>query len=240
MKRLPSIIALRCALAACSLLGALAASPSPANSLPTVFFDREDFGLGAGVGMTQATANNAAAAGIPIVQPVGAQSVLSAPEVIQSLDPSTLSIGATATITSNWTIANDTGTSLQDLYLVFLQPEPTIYLDGQAQPITYAAANVGIDLSGGNWVILAVELNSIPVYYPAVSLGSLVNGANAPFPLHYVLNNPQVFSEFFNYELGMPKWNLAFVTGTPIPEPSTACLVLLGLLAIASGRHKRS
>jgi hypothetical protein len=233
--RLSPITALRSAFVAGGLLGALASSPS--NALPTVFFDREDFGRGAGIGMTQTTANNAIGAGIPTVPP--SPPVTSAPELIQALDLSTLRIGATATITSTWRIVNDTGANLQNLYLVFLKPEPTIYLGGEATPVTYAPANVGIDLAGGNWGILPVELNSIPVYYPAVSLGNLANGADVSFPLHYVLNNPQVFSESFNFELGMPKWNLAFIT-VPVPEPSTAWLVLVGLLAIARGRHRRA
>jgi hypothetical protein len=231
---------MRSVLAAGGLLGALAASSSPAIASPTVFFDREDFGRGAGIGMTQTTASNATAAGVPILQSSGTRPVTSGPELIQALDLSTLRIGTTATITSNWTLVNDTGADLQNLYLVFLKPDPTIYLGGEATPVTYAPANVGIDLAGANWAILPVELNSIPVYYPAVSLGSLANGADTSFPLHYVLNNPQVFSGSFNFELGMPKWNLAFVTGTPIPEPSTVSLVLIGLLAIAGGRHKRS
>ena len=87
-------------------------------------------------------------------------------------------------------------------------------------------------------MILQVDVNSIPVYYPAVSLGNLANGANAAFPLFYVLDNPQVFSESFNFELGMPKWTLSFVA-VPIPEPASGLLVLVGLLGIAGGRRKR-
>jgi hypothetical protein len=236
MKHLP----LRWCLVSAGLVAVLAGAPAPASAVGTVFFDQVDFGLGAGRGSTQATANNA---GVPVVAPVSPRPVtgLDQEDIARSLDLSTLSIGATAQITSNWTFHNDTGTTLQNLYLVFFQPEPVIFLDGEATSRPYAADDIGIDLSGASWSIFTVVQNSIPVYYPAVSLGTLANGADARFPLHYVLDNPQVFTESFNFELGMPKWNLGFITtGTPIPEPATAWLVLIGLLAIARGRHKRS
>jgi len=228
MKRLPPIFAWSCALASCAVLGA-----APARAVGTVFFTSD--------GVTQATANQA---GVPVVTPSTAQPVpgLDKDDVLQSLDPSTFAAGAPATVTSNWSLRNDTGANLQNLFMIFLSPDPVVYQDGSATSLPYAPDDIGLDLSGASWTIFAVVHNSIPVYYPAVSLGNLANGATSQsFPLHYVLDNPQVFTESFNYELGMPKWNLTFITtGAPIPEPSTACLVLLGLLAIAGGHHKRS
>jgi hypothetical protein len=236
MKRLPLFLWLRSMLAPAALFAALAMCSAPANAVGTVFFDQV-VALG---GVTQTTANNA---GVPVVTPAG-QPVpgLDQDDILQSLDASTLAVGATATVTSNWSVHNDTGASLQNLYMIFLQPDPVVYQDGQATSLAYAPDDIGINLAGASWSIFAVVRNSIPVYYPAVSLGNLANGATSPsFPLNYVLDNPQVFTESFNYELGMPKWNLTFITtGTPIPEPSTACLVILGLLAIASRRHKRA
>lgn len=214
---------------------ALCLTAAPAAALPaTVFWDRADFGFGAGLGVSQATANSA---GVPIIQPGGLLplSAAGSPEIGQSI--ASVALGDPANITENWSALNDTGTSLQNLYLLFVQPKPgTITLAGQSQSVTYETADVGLTL-GSDWVIFQVDVNSNPVYYPAVSLGNLANGANALFPLFYVIDNPQVFSEPFNYELGMPKWTVSFVV---IPEPASGVLVLFGLLGLVGGRPNRS
>jgi hypothetical protein len=231
MKRAQPISRLGWILAACALVGAFAISPSPARAV-TVFWD-------AGLGVSQTTATNASVAGIPLRAPVGSQPLVQDPTITRDLDESTLAFGAFATITSNWTVSNNTGTALQDVYAVFLTPLPsTIFLDGNPQGVTYDPSDVGAALET-NWVIFQVELDSIPVYFPAVSLGTLAAGANAVFPLHYVLDNPQVFSESFNYELGLPKWDLTFVS-VPVPEPASGVLLLAGLLCIARGRSRRA
>ena len=217
---------------------ALSLTAAPAAALPaTVFWDRADFGLGAGLGVSQATANSAQAAGVPIIQPGGLRplSAAGSPEIGQSI--ASVALGDPANITENWSSLNDTGTSLQNLYLLFVQPKPgTITLAGQSQSVSYETAEVGLTL-GADWVIFQVDVNSNPVYYPAVSLGNLANGANAAFPLFYVLDDPQVFREPFNYELGMPKWTVSFVV---IPEPASGVLVLFGLLGFVGGRRSRS
>src|SRR5206468_11635907 len=105
--------------------------------------------------------------------------------------------------------------------------------------VTYDPSNVGLTL-GANWVILKLDAAGIPVYYPAVTLGTLPNGAAAAFPLFYTLKDPQVFNQPFNDDLGMPAWTLLFLTGTPIPEPSTGLLVATGLLGIARLRRQHS
>jgi len=213
---------------------------APAGAAPfTAFWDRAAFGsLPAGYGVSETTANNARVAGLPFVQPPG-QPLSDAPDIQHALDPSSLLIGGPATITSNWSVFNDTGSTLENLYAVFVRPVPaTIILNGQSQGVTYDPSDVGLTL-GSNWVIMQVVGGSNTVYYPAVSLGTLANGAAAAFPLFHVLDNPQVFSESFNYELGMPKWTVTF-TAVPVPEAASGVLVLFGLLAIAVGRRKRS
>ncbi len=218
---------------------ALCLTAAPAAALPaTVFWDRAAFGgFGEGLGVSQATADSARAAGVPILQSGGLLplSAAGSPEIDQTI--ASVALGDPANITENWSALNDTGTSLQNLYLLFVQPKPgEITLAGQSQSVTYEAGDVGLTL-GADWVIFQVDVNSNPVYYPAVSLGNLANGANALFPLFYVLDNPQVFSEPFNYELGMPKWTVSFVV---IPEPVSGVLVLFGLLGFVGGRRNRS
>jgi hypothetical protein len=246
-------------IAAAALLGsALASAPAHAASY-TVFWDRADFGYGAGYGVSAATAQSANSAGIPTVRVASLLPQPSTLVVDHTLDPTTLNppypVGSgPATITSNWSATNGTGINApgappQTLYLVYERPiTNTIDVNGQPQAVTYAASDVGLTLSndgngsGVDWVILQVPVaNNGSVYYPAVSLGTLANGAAAAFPLFYTLNNPQVFRENFNYELGMPKWSLDFVSiPAPIPEPSSGLLMLIGLLGIAGGRRKHS
>ena len=206
----------------------------------TVFWNGPTLEGKPGYGVGAATAASADAAGVPIVQPVGFQlhSDLDENDIGQALDPASLvTFGAptisSLTITSTWTVHNDTGAGLSNLYLVFERP----VANGD---VVYAPSDVGLTL-GNEWVILQVVAGATPVYYPAVSLGNLANGANTDFPLFYTLHNPpQGFSQTnFNYELGMPKWSLFFVSA-PIPEPASGVLVLIGLLGIAGGRRKRS
>jgi hypothetical protein len=244
------------------LLGStIASAPARAASF-TVFWDAAAFGpYPSGYGVSQTTAQSANSAGIPIVSFSGL--VGWNPNTLpinRTLDISTLTppfpIGSTpATITANWSATNNTGLNngtgpTQNLYLVFERPvtNDQFFVNGQQQLVTYNPADVGLTLtndgsgSGVDWVILQVPVaNNNAVYYPAVSLGPLANGAATAFPLFYTLNNPQVFTENFNYALGMPKWSLDFVTNpAPIPEPSSGLLMLVGLLGIAGGRRKQS
>jgi len=173
---------------------------------------------------------------------------------------------APATITSNWSATNtapglNNGTGpLQNLYLAFQQPITSqITVNAQPQSVTYAPSDVGLTLTPANWVIFQVDVgSSIPVdpsskcpvtvasndncvYYPAVSLGTLPYGAAAGFSLLYTLKNPQeqLFTEPFNYQLGMPEWTL-LSTSAVVPEPTPGLLLLVGLLVVAGGRRYRS
>jgi hypothetical protein len=247
----------RRALAASLLLGVVLFTSGPARAASiTVFWDREDFGYGAGYGVRQTTAQAASSAGIPTVQVSSLDpwnsTLLPIDRMLDdaSLNPAFPTGSTPATITSSWTATNDGAGANQNLYLVFERPitNDQFYVNGQQQLVTYDPADVGLLLSNdGNgpaidWVILQVPVDaSTNVYYPAVSLGPLANGAAATYPLFYTLQNPQVFTENFNYKLGIPEWGLAFLsTAAPIPEPTSGVLFLVGLLGIAGcGRRKQ-
>ncbi|HKA15717.1 MAG TPA: hypothetical protein VKH41_11915 [Myxococcota bacterium] len=256
MRSLHPLHPLRSAFAAALLLGPLGSTPAHAASF-TVFWDRADFGMGAGLGVSATTAQNAGSAGIAIVPLPGLFKVPTTLVIDHAADPSTLVVPVPigigpATITADWSATNNTGVNngsdpAQNLYLVYRTP---VTNDEHSPSVTYAPSDVGITLRSGegglDWVILQVpsdpfDPGSIPVYYPAVSLGTLANGATAAFPLLYTLDDPQVFSAPFNFELGMPKWSLSFASRlVVVPEPPTGLLVLAGLLGIAGGRAMRS
>ena len=256
MTRSPAIHLLRSILAASVLFVLAGLAPAYAASF-TVFWDAPDLGYGVGAGVTQATALSAAAAGIPIVANADFQTWTAAKiPVTHDLDESSLAVTTGhATVTSNWSATNaiaglnDGSAAERTLYLIYAQPvADTLLLDGVQHNIAYDPSDVGLTLSygagGTDWVILQVPIASSgnSLYLPAVSLGTLdYNAAPAQFSLFYSLDNPQVFQGQSIDILGLPKWNLAYFTSAaPIPEPSTALLLIIGLVAIARGRPERS
>jgi PEP-CTERM motif len=236
-----TIRSLRSILASGAALALLGVAPASAVSF-TVFWDRADFGFGAGHGVSQTTAQAANAAGIPIVTapsllPQPASLVVDHDLIEGSFDP-----GNPAKLQSDWSATNNTGITDENLFLVYARPIVNEFI--------LEEKDVGLILSFGagglDWVILQVpsnpvDPNSIPVYYPAVSLGTLGNGAAANFPLLYRLFDLQVFQGSNLDEVELPPWSLAFFSTTaPIPEPSSGLLMFVGLLGIAGARRKRS
>jgi hypothetical protein len=237
---------------ATGMLLALATAPAHAASVP-VTWDGTD-----GWGVSQATAQSANSAGIPIVQVPAVQLIdFDDPDVGvgHALNTSSPVIATPvgsgpATVDSTWSATNLSdmnapGDPVPDnLYLVFSRPfEYQIFLNGQTQTFSYDPADVGLTLSSGeaglaDWVLLLVAAGN-PVYYPAVSLGTLAAGSTLPFQLFYTLDPPQLFGEPTNFQLGIPTWNL-FFTSIAVPEPSTALLLLFGLGALAVARREHS
>jgi PEP-CTERM putative exosortase interaction domain len=246
---------LRSTLAAGALLALTASTPARAASF-TVFWDRADYGFGAGIGVSEATATNASNAGIPIVSLSGlAGNTL---PVDHDLTETSLVLppSGPATITSGWSATNNVtdlnnpanpSSTTETLFLVYAHPTTnTIVVDNVSHAVTYAPSDVGLTLTygagGDNWVIIKTPIASTTdyAYLPAVSLGTLPFGEHDDFSLFYTLKNPKVFQGQASDDLGLPKWELAFVsTAAPIPEPSSGLLMFVGLLGIARARRKR-
>ena len=200
-----------------------------------------------GFGVTEATA---LASGLPILVP-GMLAQATGLEIGQTLDPFSILTGPPGEATSSWTVTNNTGIDLiGDVYLVFAKPiENTITVAGMDVDIEYDPSDVGLTLENGtggdDWVLIeafdtdGVDPDYGTLYYPAVSLGSLLIGDTSDaFSVRYVLDNPQVFLDTQGFELGIPRWQI-LAAFTPIPEPSTALLVALGLGAFALVRRRR-
>jgi len=230
---------LRSTLAAGALLTLLGTGPASAVTTP-VYYDRADFGFGDGWGVSETTAQAANAAGIPIVTSTTESWSPALLPVDHDLSEGSFNPGDPATIQSNWSATNNTGINDENLYLVFARPTPNAFVTEHQ--------DVGLVLSSGesgraDWVIVQVVLDpgAIPVYYPAVSLGTLGAGAAANFKLYYSLFDLQIGQGTELDEVGLPQWNLAFFsTAAPIPEPSSGLLMLIGLLGIAQAGRKRS
>lgn len=222
------------------ILVAAIALQADAAQAATVFgevrFDGAD-----GFGTTEQTAIDS---GMTIV-PIDALDLATELAIGQNLIGDTVNVGPPGTATSDWTVTNNRGEDLDALFLVFAKPLPnTIEVSGQNQLIDYDPVDVGLRLQAGggfDWVIFAVPAGGNLYYYPAVSLGSLGDGQTtaSPFQVDYILDAPQTFLDAQGFELGIPQWQILAVF-VPIPEPSTASLVALGVAALAAGRRRRS
>jgi hypothetical protein len=234
-----TIFPFRTFLAAGALLTLLGTMPARAATIP-VYFDRADFGFGEGWGVSETTAQAANAAGIPIVTETTESWSPALLPVDHNLSEGSFNAGNPSTVQSNWSAINNTGILDENLYLVFARPTPNQFVTQHE--------DVGLVLSfaesgRADWVIVQVQLdpNAIPVYYPAVSLGTLGSGDAENFKLYYSLFDLQISQGTELDEVGLPQWNLAFFsTAAPIPEPSSGLLMLFGLVGIARARRKRS
>lgn len=237
--RFRSLCGVRAVLAATALLVAAPAAPGGAVPITeTLFFTGPG---GYGVSGTEATAS-----GLPILSPPLA--TIDGFETTRELDPLSIRLGPPGRASSDWTVANQRGVDLVgDVYLLFVRPlENEVDLGNRTETVDYDPADVGLTLrneAGGlDWVLLqGFDPVLGNLYYPAVSLGSLLDGeTSAAFRVDYVLEDPERFlNSDALFELGLPAWQIgsAFV---PIPEPATGLLVGGGLAALALGRRRRS
>src|SRR5688572_13069487 len=111
----------RSTLAAGAAFALLGVAPASAASF-TVFWDRADFGFGAGHGVSQTTAQAANAAGIPIV---AASSLLPQPATLvveHDLIEGSFEPGSPAKLQSDWSATNNTGITDENLFLVYARP----------------------------------------------------------------------------------------------------------------------
>jgi len=151
-----------------------------------------------------------------------------------SVSPSMPISGQPASASSSWSVANQSADDLiGDLYLVIITELPFMGQTATGDPFTvdYDPADVGLDLRPEEgWVIVNSFSTSlgIDLFFPAISLGSVLAGDSALFLMHYELAAAQTALVDGGIELQLPKLQ---VMGTflPIPEPSTALLVATGL-----------
>lgn len=231
--------AVRLALALAVLLAAVPAVPGLAAPITaTLHFEGPD---GFGVAEAEALASGLPILSIPLVQATGL-------DVQRDLDLASFRYGPPTTVTSDWSVTNGVGRDLiGDLYLVFAKPLASeLDLGNRTETVDYDPADVGLTLRNGagglDWVLLqAFDPGVGNVYYPAVSLDSLVDEATSElFGVRYVIDDPVAFLDSTGiYRPGLPAWQL-LAAFTPVPEPSTALLVAGGLAGLALSRRRRS
>ena len=149
-----------------------------------------------------------------------------------SVSPSMPIAGQPASASSNWTVENQSADDLDDLiadlYLVIVTELPFMGEDVSGNPFTvdYDPADVGLDLrSEEGWVIVKSFSASLgtDLFFPAISLGSVLAGDSASFLMRYELaaaKTAVVGPDPGGIELQLPKLQV-YGTFLPIPEPST-------------------
>lgn len=241
-------------------LGALAAvlfglSALPAAAVPVdVFFEGpsipSDLSTNFGLGESQALAVNASSA-VPIIDNLGfVGTVTGTLAANPSFTPTaSLTSDTENRATSSWNVDNVSSSDLAGAtYLLFTHTDP-FTKDGVL--IDYADSNVGLTIDEAlGWVIVKdVDPTDGAFYYPAIlldrSVSDPLNGflgsgmTSANFAVKYVVMQALVAAPAGSLEYQLPKLNLR-MGFSPVPEPGTAMLVALGVLALSARRLRRS
>lgn len=149
--------------------------------------------------------------------------------VLQELDPSSVVIGGvgqSSLATVTWTVDNLAPDLVGATYLLFVTSDPF-------QGTAYSDANVGITIDSDlGWTLIPVQ----DFLYPAILLGSPLGDQPVSFEVNYVLNEP--LQSNASGTMLFPQLRVA-VGFTPVPEPGTALLLVLGALAIGVQRRLR-
>jgi hypothetical protein len=241
-------------------LGALAAvlfglSALPAAAVPVdVFFEGpsipSDLSTNFGLGESQALAVNASSA-VPIIDNLGfVGTVTGTLAANPSFTPtSSLTSDTENRATSSWTVDNVSAFDLAGAtYLLFTHTDP-FTKDGVL--VDYADSNVGLTIDEAlGWVIVkSVDPTLGAFYYPAILLdraasdplnGFLGSGmTSASFDVEYVVKQALVAAPLGSVQYQLPELQLG-MGFSPVPEPGTATLVALGVLALSARRLRRS
>jgi hypothetical protein len=233
-----------CRLAA-ALFG-LGALPAAAVPVDVFFQGPSSFGLGE----TQALAANASS-GVPIIDSLALVGpVTGTLQANPSFTPtSSLTSPTENRATSSWNVSNVSPSDLAGaIYLLFTNT-PAFTKDGVF--IDYTDSNVGLSIDEAlGWAIVkSVDPSLGAFYYPAIlldrSVSDPLNGflgsseTSASFDVKYVVKQALVAAPAGSTEFQLPKLNVG-MGFSPVPEPGTAVLVALGVLALSARRLLRS
>jgi hypothetical protein len=217
-----------CRLAGLAALAAALLHAEPATAVP-IYFDGPS-----GFGMSQSRADAASAAGIPTISPTnfrtGSSLGISIPDptVLTYSVQTSPSFANPNTARSRWTI-NHTGSSLQGVWMVFLQPVD--YTPAGGTPVHYDPTQIGLDITSGDWAIVPLNTNGTQYYYAARRLGTL--DASATVEINHLLAGTVIRQGNL---LRLPRHQVSFLIDVPEAAPSG----LLGVLVLGLFLWRRS
>ncbi|HXK23724.1 MAG TPA: PEP-CTERM sorting domain-containing protein [Myxococcota bacterium] len=222
----------------------LSASAALAGSIGLTFDGATD-STGKHWGVSAASASAAQSAGI---------SILTAPisEVTGNLDIVNQDLGSVNltksdlvtpfNVTSHWTAESEQNFANSVVWLIFTSIDPrTFTVGGQTKDVNYDPTKVGLRVdSNAGWVLLQTSAPSLgTLYYPAVRLGPLAFQERDVVGVPYFLQQLVTFDNNGSKVLPLPKLRIAIAL-TPIPEPTTALLLVAGLCGLAVRARARS
>jgi hypothetical protein len=233
--------------------GALAAALFGLQALPAAAVPVDVFFQGPssfGLGETQALAANANFA-VPIIDSLSF--VGPATGTLQAnpgfVPTSSLTSPTENRATSSWNVTNVSSSDLAGASYLLFTNTPSFTKDGVF--IDYVDSNVGltIDEALGWAIVKSVDPNLGAFYYPAMLLDRSVNDplngflgsglTSANFDVNYVVMQALVAAPAGSMEFQLPKLNVG-MGFSPVPEPGTATLMALGVLALSARRLRRS
>jgi hypothetical protein len=222
----------------------LAASAAFAGSIGLTFNGPTD-STGKHWGVSAASASAAQSAGITLLNAPISEVSGNLDIVNQDLGSLTLTKDDLVTpfnVTSHWTAESEQNFASSVVWLVFTSIDPrTFTVGGQTKDVNYDPTKVGLRAdSNAGWVLIQTSAPSLgTLYYPAVRLGPLDLQEREVVNVPYFLQQLVTFDNNGSKILPLPKLRIAIAT-TPIPEPTTALLLVAGLCGLAVRARARS
>jgi hypothetical protein len=193
------------------------------------------------------SASSAQASGIPIMSASlfnADQNLKVTNQELSSISLNRNELNTPFEVTSDWTTKAQRDLKGSEVFLVFTSIDPRTFKSGGKQlPVNYDPTQVGLRLdSSKGWVLMRVNDPTLgTIYYPAIKLGPLRNGKSTGVDIPYFLQQLVTFDRKSGNTtmVPLPKLRIA-VALAPIPEPTTALLVAVGLAGLALHHRKRS
>ena len=142
-----------------------------------------------------------------------------------------------STGSSMWSItANDRDYS--DLWLVIVGHAVTVDPHGPSGDGFYDSANIGIEVDDSDPNLRFVLPTGMNLTYLAIFLGDLAQGSTAVLPIEYRV--AQALFESAPNDFLFPQYQVAYLEGIPVPEPSTVALgITVGAIGLAARVRRR-